>query len=182
MQNRKNPRTGKNPIPIMNSFAAVAILYPLKYTLPDNPRGNMKYILFICMFFTAACAPSTENHSAIPTKFNADIGGVFGPRIHVTLKNGLLYYSANASSEKPTRIHVSEESWDDFRTELDTAKIWRWKNRYLGNDLPDGTNWSISIAYPDKRMNARGYNGFPTKTSFDKFIKAVETLTQKPFR
>jgi hypothetical protein len=116
-----------------------------------------------------------------PEKFEASIGGFFGPSYEVELQpdGTLLYMNSPHRIPEPRReregIIVSEEQWREFREALDSANVWSWKE-YYDSDILDGTQWELTIRYGDAYVSSGGSNNYPPEEEFKQFEDAVRQL------
>lgn len=140
-----------------------------------------------CLAFLTACStPLTTTVNAEPEKtairpdtLELYVGGFFGPSYWVKLlPDGSLEYTVRIPPAEPKRsiIHVSDERWTGFRTALDKARVWKWKNRYENPDIMDGTQWNLKIGYPDTSISSAGSNAFPPHSQFKIYHEAVREL------
>jgi hypothetical protein len=70
-------------------------------------------------------------------------------------------------------VKPSLEQWRKFRESLDRARVWEWRRRY-DEPMPDGTDWSMHLKYPDRVLRSGGSNGYPA--DFAAFKHAVNAL------
>jgi hypothetical protein len=142
-----------------------------------------------------------------PLKLLASIGGYPGPAYTVELTaDGLDYiYVPSISSIGPgstvprERLHPTEDQWAWFRRRLDEINVWCWLERYENPGICDGTGWSFSIEYPDRKIESSGDNNYPAEDGgpiyqadgragreelkhFDRLLKAIRELTTRNFR
>ncbi len=112
----------------------------------------------------------------------------YGPSLHLSRAN--LYCEVR----KPSGVKrfklppPSRTAWQDFRTELDRLKVWRWEGAYSPTSLVyDGTRWSLSIKYADAAVSSAGSNEYPdfdgrpsgseaTSDAFHSLLAAIRKL------
>ncbi len=116
-----------------------------------------------------------------PEKFEASIGGFFGPSYEVKLMpDGTLLYTDDpydfpVPGRESNGITVSEDQWREFRKALDNANVWSWKE-YYDSDILDGTQWELTIKYRDAFVSSGGSNNYPPEEEFKQFEAAVRQL------
>ncbi len=158
----------------------------------------MKLILaLVAMIVGATSLRAAPPPPPTPTSFSAYLGGFLGPSEQIELHGGTLSFTASGGHYRhPIQMSITPTAaqWLKFRQALDALNVWRWRKNYPNNGAQDGTQWSLSIAYPDHKITTRGDNNFPnadgkpngnpeaTKT-FEDFKDAVKKLTGgKAFR
>ena len=91
---------------------------------------------------------------------------------------------------RQTFIDPSEAQWARFWRTMDSIDVWSWNNRYEPGDrfeptalVRDGTHWSISLQYLDRRVESAGDNSGPgaadldDSVRFDSLAEAISRLT-----
>ncbi len=146
----------------------------------------MKHLLFLTLLLTMAHPIAAGEAPPIPEKFSAYIGGFFGPSYWVELEQGTLHYKVREKGqqkEKTTTITPTPEQWAAFRQALDEIDAWKWKKEY-NSGTPDGTQWSLAIAYDHKKLASGGNNQYPGREAkntdytkdFERYLAAVKAL------
>jgi hypothetical protein len=68
--------------------------------------------------------------------------------------------------------------------------VWCWRTEYPNPGVCDGTGWSLSIRYSDKKIQSSGDNNYPAEdgsptdefvesTPFERLLAAIRELTGK---
>jgi hypothetical protein len=136
------------------------------------------------------CSPSLATETnAIPQRFHARIGGFMGFTYDVQLQDGRLEYvrSGGGQNSWRARVRPTMQQWREFRRELDSIGIWRWRAQYLNPGVADGTQWSLDVAYPNQVIKTEGSNDYPGSTPnpsgvpseskvFTRYLEAVQRL------
>jgi len=98
-----------------------------------------------------------------------------GPSYEVMLYEGVLTYSGIDGSYQTKAILIpTQEQWGEFRNTLDVLNIWDWCKSYIDRNCNDGTQWSLDIAYGDRKLRANGSNSYPE--TFKGYLAAIEKL------
>ena len=124
----------------------------------------------------------------LPTKLHFSIGGFMGECHEVEWKKWVLWYrraEAASMGQPAIELSPSSEAWARFWVAIETAGVWRWKNRYEDNDILDGTQWSLKLKYQGRSVSCRGSNAYPgsdrpdyaKSSEFGQFVKALQQLT-----
>jgi len=95
--------------------------------------------------------------------------------MHVDLKR--LKNEINLQSDIMIKeIPLEGEHWLSFIKELTYLEIVNWKDKYINNDICDGTQWEIIIRFPKRNIIKKyGSNEYPPYWS--KFIKTMKSYT-----
>jgi hypothetical protein len=143
--------------------------------------------LLIATFAVATCCVALAQ---APSRFSASIDNFEHHRYALELRDGKLVYSdaTPKSVVQPVTITPSPDQWREFRRALDRIDIWTWHETYRPNEVVfDGTNWSLSVRYPDRSLVSGGSNSYPDALgaptgvalrppAFRQFEAAVEAL------
>jgi len=137
------------------------------------------------------CSPSllAGESNAVPERFHTRIGGFMGHTYEVELKDGCLQYATfgRGKQSDEARVCPTIEQWKEFRRELDSIGVWRWRAQYSTPGVVDGTQWSLDATYPDRGVKSQGSNNYPGDTAdsfgvpsgskaFTRYLKAVQRL------
>jgi hypothetical protein len=131
-----------------------------------------------------------DEPSPVPNRFEASIGGFLGVSFHLKGNGGALVYTRfDPGRRNPQRstVRPTTNEWRQFRKSLDALQIWTWRADYANPDVMDGTQWSVDLAFTDRRIKSAGSNSFPdakgnpskrprTTPAFARYLEAVETL------
>ena len=160
--------------------------------LPPHKRLWLAMVLGLRLVSMSA----TAGLSPVPARFIAHIGGYFSRCHDVELDGTTLVYSATAPGTfepKRTSITPTDAHWREFRQALDELGLWQWHAEYINNDICDGTQWSLDIAYADRALKTFGSNSYPgangepagdsaQDTTFQTYLTAIQKLTGKRLR
>ncbi len=138
------------------------------------------------LLFSAAQADS----GALPQQFEARIGGFLSGHTQVTLKGTQLEYTrykADRTLAERSSITPSQAQWRQFRQALQRAGVCTWQDRYVNEQVLDGTQWSLRWQDGYCQVNVVGSNSYPDAQGRDKrqpeytpaftrYLKAVEAL------
>lgn len=73
-------------------------------------------------------------------------------------------------------IHLTSEQWLAFIEELSSLEVEYWKDKYYDNEICDGTQWELTIRFPDrKKIIKKGSNEYPPY--WKKFMKIMKKYT-----
>jgi hypothetical protein len=133
-----------------------------------------------------------ETHSAqsppsVPKELHTHIGGFFGPSMSVELAgpSTVIYKQEKRGFIKDStpgeKVKISPEKWAAFRSELDQARVWKWKPEYINRNVSDGTGWEFKATYDDRKIDSSGLNAYPPPADFSRVQAAVRDLVGKPF-
>jgi hypothetical protein len=104
----------------------------------------------------------------------------------------LVYESFISGYEERRQVYLvpSGAQWSRFWRTMETIDVWSWNELYAParrlepkSLVRDGTHWSISIQFGDRRVESAGDNSGPGATDldgsarFDAFAEAVSRLT-----
>jgi hypothetical protein len=143
--------------------------------------------------------PAASVPAGLPSKLQLRIGGFGGPSHLVSLEGGsLTYRTVPPHPDAPETVKLvtpSVEQWREFRNSLDKLGVWQWRREYMIPGILDGTNWSATIDYADKKASTRGqHSSYPKDGAtneqvsvegevFKGYLAAVEALLGgQPFR
>src|SRR5688572_19134347 len=79
----------------------------------------------------------------LPKKLVAFSGGYWTDFYHVELAGDTLLYWRGGPDDRKSAEHIkpSPEQWREFRRELDSLDIWRWRSDYSTRAIYDATAW-----------------------------------------
>jgi hypothetical protein len=104
----------------------------------------------------------------------------------------LVYESFVSGYEERRQVYLvpSAAQWSRFWRTMDTIDVWSWYERYEPGArlepkdlIRDGTHWSLSLQFGDRRVESAGDSTGPGSTDldvgarFDVFAEAVSRLT-----
>jgi hypothetical protein len=114
----------------------------------------------------------------MPSTLDAFIGGAMGDSFHVTWNGSTLthkhlgqFYTAGPTTDS----RPSPDEWTRFRRALDDIGVWEWEDSYSDLGVMDGTNWSFTARYGDRRVESKGTNAYPPR--FVEWLRAVSALS-----
>jgi len=129
----------------------------------------------LALVMIMAASVSAAEQSSVPKTFSAYIGGFNGPTYLVELRDGaLLYTSGEHRQQEHKVITPTSAQWREFRQTLDELVVWQWRPDYTNASSADGTQWRLSLDYPDRGLRSQGSNDFPKH--FDRYLAAVRKL------
>jgi hypothetical protein len=125
-----------------------------------------------------------------PKTLRIAVGGYTGPSYSVELCDGKLRYEAREygyANPRSESIAPTEEQWAQFRSALDSGRVWQWQPDYPNPGAVDGTQWSIEVAYEDATVLSHGDNSYPKANGkpsgnpdgtreFNRLMRAVRAL------
>ena len=131
-----------------------------------------------------------DDHSHVPTRFIARIGGFLGASYSVELRDGAVLYTSSERglrNQQHATLTPTVAQWREFRQALDELKVWQWRTDYPRQGTVDGTQWMLDIAYDDHSLTARGDNNYPDATgkpngkpdsteAFNRYLAAIRKL------
>ena len=100
----------------------------------------------------------------LPRKLLIRVGGYMGPSYSVELRGGKLRYEATKARYAEPRsefIIPTEKQWTQFRSVLDSIRVWQWLSDYPNPGVCDGTNWRAEVVYDDAEVVSHGDNNYP---------------------
>jgi hypothetical protein len=113
-----------------------------------------------------------------PHVFDAFVGGAMGDSYHVTWNGSTLthqhlgpFYALGVT----LGLRPSQKEWARFRRALDDIGVWEWAESYCDPGVMDGTNWSFTAGYADRRVESKGTNAYPPR--FAEWLRAVSALS-----
>lgn len=132
----------------------------------------------------------TAAEAARPTRLAVSIGGFKGFSYAIELRGDRLSYTRSGGGlAKPETAAISptDAQWQAFRRSLDALKVWKWRAAYENPTTVDGTNWTLEVAYADRRVRSGGRNRYPAATgqpsadhapttTFRRYLAAVRAL------
>jgi len=147
----------------------------------------------LCGLLALSCVRGVAAESdALPKKLAAFSGGYWTGLHHVELEGDTLLYWRGGPDDKKTAEHIkpSAQQWRDFRTELDSIGIWRWRSDYSTRAIFDATAWISEIEYSDRSIKTGGDSGiFPdeagspapdrsqrSREPYTRYVKALQKL------
>jgi hypothetical protein len=104
----------------------------------------------------------------------------------------LVYESFISGYEERRQVYLvpSRAQWSRFWRTMDTLDVWSWNELYEPAPrlepkslVHDGTHWSLSLQFGDRRVESAGDGSGPGSTDlnagagFDAFAEAVSRLT-----
>lgn len=104
----------------------------------------------------------------------------------------LVYESFVSGYEERRQVYLvpSRAQWSRFWRTMETIDVWHWNERYEPRArlepkdlIRDGTHWSVSLQFGDRRVESAGDSSGPGSTElggsagFDAFAEAVSRLT-----
>jgi hypothetical protein len=130
----------------------------------------------------------------LPTGLKLSIGGSSRPSYRLELQGQSLVYhvrqfdpEAFEVREVDRTITPSAGQWLRFWKAMDAVDLWRWQASYTDPDV-DGINWTVDVAFGDRKAVSSGHGAFPTGHSdtdespsdtdglFKTYLHAVEDL------
>ena len=97
----------------------------------------------------------------IPLKLEFIIGGYDLPsRYCVKLEGDVLKYG-HVYNTDIVAIIPTRRKWINFKNKLDAIGVWKWKKKYVNNNVLDGTQWELEIVYSVKMIKVYGDNKYP---------------------
>lgn len=133
------------------------------------------------------------NERATPDVLEVYIGSFGSPSYGLWWDGERLVYESFVSGyeqRRQTFIVPSETQWKRFWRTLETLGVWNWRERYEpgvryepATEIRDGTHWSLSLEYRDRRVESAGDNAAPDAMDLDDsvpftaFAQAVSRLT-----
>jgi hypothetical protein len=147
----------------------------------------------ICGLLAFSCVQAAAAQSdAVPKKLVAFSGGTWTGFHHVELDGDTLLYWRGGPKDKESaeRVKPSSERWREFRRELDSIGIWRWRSDYSTHAIADATAWSLDVEYSDRHIKTGGDGGlFPDQAGapaphrsahetdqYTRYVKALQDL------
>lgn len=100
-----------------------------------------------------------------PTQFRFELDSWAYEYILVELEEGALLCRAGdelARFSEPFTIRPTQQQWQEIWEAVEGALVWEWQTEY-GNDVLDGTCWSLDLEWNGKRIMCEGSNGFPPR-------------------
>jgi hypothetical protein len=146
----------------------------------------------ICGLLVFSCVrAAAAEGDALPKKLIAFSGGTWTDFHHVELEGDTLLYwrGGPKDKERAERIKPPLERWSEFRHELDSIGIWRWRSDYSTHAIADATAWVFEVEYSDRRIKTGGDGGlFPDQAGApaqhrsaretDQYMRYVKALQQ----
>ena len=132
-----------------------------------------------------------------PKTLRISVGGYTGSSYSVELCDGKLRYEATEYGHANPRSEViapTEEQWAQFRSALDSCRVWQWQPDYPNPGVTDGTRWEVEVVYDDAALLSHGDNNYPKaggkpsgdaegSREFSRLMRAVRALLGgRPFR
>jgi hypothetical protein len=114
----------------------------------------------------------------VPATLDAFVGGAMGDSFHVTWNGSMLTHKHLGHFCAPgptTDFRPSPGEWAAFRRALDDIGVWEWAESYCDPGVMDGTNWSFTAHYADRRVESKGTNAYPPR--FVEWLRAVSALS-----
>jgi hypothetical protein len=75
----------------------------------------------------------------------------------------------------PLGLRPLPQEWVAFRRALDDIGVWEWAESSCDPGVMDGTNWSFTAGYADRRVESKGSNAYPPR--FAEWLRAVSALS-----
>jgi hypothetical protein len=158
-------------------------------------------LIFLALLILCTSTASQWFPDEKPTRLSINISALLsGPMYSVDLKDGNLEYRVLETGQpgNKTRVIVvrpSKAAWSRFWLELNNTGVYRWRKSYLHPEIMDGTHWSITLEWGDRKFTSEGQNGYPANAqgtpsadptgntaAFNQFCLAVAHLTGHEFR
>jgi len=128
-----------------------------------------------------------------PDVLEVYIGSFSSPSYGLWWDGEQLVYESFVSGyedRRQTFIAPADAQWKRFWRTLDEIDVWSWRDRYEPGkrlepttEIRDGTHWSLSLVYGNRRVESAGDNAAPGSTDLDEsapfaaFAAAVSRLT-----
>jgi hypothetical protein len=113
----------------------------------------------------------------IPSTLDTFISGAMGDSFHVTWDGSTLthqhlgpFYALGST----LGLRPSLRQWVAFGRVLDDSGVWEWEDSYRDLGVMDGTGWSFTAGYADRRVESKGSNAYPPR--FGEWLRAVSAL------
>jgi hypothetical protein len=153
----------------------------------NRPASVFCYSILCSAAFLSACERGFAGDSPnIPTVFKTSFGGMMGTYSVEWRDGALMYVSTKFSKTNETaRVVPTDAQWKEFCTQLDGVNAWRWRSKYVNNDVTDGFFWSVEIQFPNRSVKAFVVNSYPKADgtpseeytdTFKKYLKALGKL------
>jgi hypothetical protein len=111
-------------------------------------------------------APLAAVAQSRPLELAVSVGGFLRTSYSVSLREGTLSCTVVQAAKVVGEVQgePSEAEWAAFRDGLDTIDVWRWRSDYTDMTVLDGTQWSVSVIYADKKLVSSGSNSYPDES------------------
>jgi hypothetical protein len=129
---------------------------------------------------------------AMPSRFEARIGGVMGFSFSASLTDKGVEYTEFAEGYTPMVTKVicpTPDQWQALHRVMGKVEFWQWNPEYFNPDVLDGTSWELECHWGDHTIQTAGSNAFPSDPDarrptyseneskrFDSLLRAISQL------